>query len=287
MEYCSYFIENRAIFGCYPQENIRNLERMGVRFFFDLTNKEEQEKLNKYITLYHYDNFPIKDRYIPRDIHEFCKFVVKIAHIINNLKDNEKVYVHCKGGHGRAGIVVCCLLSYMYNFPSEEAIRLTTQYHNNRTKMRDKWRRIGSPQTDKQKEFVIRMFKSVFVNGITVKNSFYFLSNNSRHSVVYNGTVYKNANICYYANTYPEKARELMCCANFHDFNRIVNTIENTCDNKDKREELLTNVLSYKLQTYNDVYGVLKKTFLRPIKYVEDGIDVGNIYVKLRHELLK
>ena len=162
---------------------------------------------------------------------------------------------------------------YMYDLSSEEAIRLTNKYHNNRTIMRDKWRKIGSPQTDKQKEFVTRMFKPVFINGITVKNSFYFLSNNSRHSVVYNGTVYKNTNICYYANTYPEKARELMCCANFHDFNRIVNTIENTCDNKDKREELLTNVLSYKLQTYNDVYGVLKKTFLRPITYVEDGID--------------
>ena len=39
-----------------------------------------------------------------------------------------------------------------------KALELTTQYHNERKQMRQKWRDIGSPQTKTQKGFVHRLF---------------------------------------------------------------------------------------------------------------------------------
>jgi hypothetical protein len=42
MERCSYFIENKALFGSYPnQETVKYLESIGVVCFVDLTNKDE------------------------------------------------------------------------------------------------------------------------------------------------------------------------------------------------------------------------------------------------------
>jgi len=38
------------------------------------------------------------------------------------LNEGEKLYMHCWGGRGRAGIVACCLLAKMFKLPAEECI---------------------------------------------------------------------------------------------------------------------------------------------------------------------
>ena len=43
-----------------------------------------------------------------------------------------------------------------------EAIELTTEAHSKRLVMREKWRRMGSPQTFFQKKFVHKMFTNLF-----------------------------------------------------------------------------------------------------------------------------
>ena len=78
------------------------------------------------------------------------------------MEKDQKVYLHCKGGHGRSGIVVACILCHIYSILPEEALRLTTAYHSQRPTMRPKWREIGSPQTRQQKSFVVRMFKPMY-----------------------------------------------------------------------------------------------------------------------------
>ena len=40
---------------------------------------------------------------------------------------------------------------------------------------------------------------TLLINRINTKNTFYNLSNNSRHSITYKEIKYKNVNICYYA----------------------------------------------------------------------------------------
>ena len=174
-EYSSYFDNNKCLFGSYPkQENVRQLEDIGVRYFINLTNEDLYNYLVSKSSVK--IKYIITDRYIPTNIYTYCKFIHRISNIINNLEDNEKIYIHCKGGHGRAGIVVACLLCYHYKYTSTQSLKLTTTYHNQRTVMREKWRNIGSPQTPLQKNFVIRLFKPIYLTNIDNINTYYQLS---------------------------------------------------------------------------------------------------------------
>jgi len=47
--------------------------------------------------------------------------------LVNQLENN-KLYIHCRGGHGRAGLVVACLLCSIYDYPPEKSIELTSKY---------------------------------------------------------------------------------------------------------------------------------------------------------------
>ena len=161
MERSSYFIEKKGLFGSFPeQEAVKELEDSGVRHFIDLTHSNES-KIVPYKTKYNYISFPITDHQIPRDIPKFSAFIVRIADIICNLKNEEMVYIHCKGGHGRSGIVVASLLCRIFDLTPTQALEHTTLYHSNRKSMREKWRKIGSPQTYQQKNFVYQLYKRV------------------------------------------------------------------------------------------------------------------------------
>jgi ribA/ribD-fused uncharacterized protein len=154
MNRASYFIKDKALFGSFPtQSAVDELEKEGVRFFVDLTCIGEQ-KIVPYKTNGKYISYPIIDHNTPTDIFKFIYFIIKIGNIINVLEQDERVYIHCKGGHGRAGVVVAVLLCHMFNLPPEMAITYTTKYHNKRFDMKDKWRKLGSPQTLYQKSFV-------------------------------------------------------------------------------------------------------------------------------------
>ena len=163
MERSSYFIENKALFGSYPtQKSIDELEKNGVKYFINLTYNIEK-KITPYKTNYIYINYPIHDQGVPKDIKSFSKFILNIVTIINSLKNNELIYIHCKGGHGRSGLVVACLLCYIYNLHPKNALLQTKHYHNNRPVMNHKWRLIGSPQTIEQKNFVYKFFKPLIL----------------------------------------------------------------------------------------------------------------------------
>jgi len=166
MDRSSYFIKDKALFGSFPTKDaITELEKEGVRYFIDLTFPDENN-ITPYFTKYKYISFPIKDRYYPENKHEFTEFILKIADIIVNLNDGEKVYIHCKGGHGRSGVVVSILLYHLFNLSPESALEHTKKSHNDRLVMRDKWRKIGSPQTYQQKIFVHN-----FCNSLTFTNT--------------------------------------------------------------------------------------------------------------------
>lgn len=187
MNRSSYFIKNKAIFGCFPsQSDIKELEEEGVKYFVNLTFNDEN-KIIPYKTKYNYISFPIKDRSIPINNvlnQDFTKFIFRISKIIIELKNDHKIYIHCKGGHGRSGIVVAILLCHIFNFSPSKALEHTTKSHNNRLIMREKWRKIGSPQTYHQKLFVYNFCKPIFFckSGKSGKTSGF--SNFSPHSVL-------------------------------------------------------------------------------------------------------
>ena len=99
MDNSSYFIKDRALFGSFPsQESVLELEENGVRYFVDLTDISKEKKIFAYSTKYTYINYSIDDHSIPNDIITFSAFIIKISNIIKNLKKDERVYIHCKGG---------------------------------------------------------------------------------------------------------------------------------------------------------------------------------------------
>ena len=112
----SMFIENRAYFGGYPtQEFLEELEsEHNVRYFIDLTCDNEKG-ITPYTTKYNYIRYPILDNRIPDNIISFVLFIIKLKKIIDSLNNTtDKIYIHCRGGHGRSGIVVASLLCYIY-----------------------------------------------------------------------------------------------------------------------------------------------------------------------------
>lgn len=163
MDTCSYFLDNKALFGSYPTQDIVNsMENFGVRFFVDLTNKTEK-KITQYKTQHTYINFPIKDNSVPESDNAFVKFIYNLMFHISRLKENEKMYIHCKGGHGRSGLVVACLCSCLFYKNAEESLKYTSFCHSNRKTMRDIWRQKGSPQTNEQKNYVKKLCRKIFI----------------------------------------------------------------------------------------------------------------------------
>lgn len=176
MDVSSYFIENKALFGCYPtNDDILYFEKIGVKYFIDLTEhgKLPPYNLSTQSTLVKY---PIPDMKIPTNITYFCSFILHIENILKNLKEGEKIYVHCKGGNGRAGLVVACLLVRYHNMNALDALQLTHKYHSERKNLKLKWRLLGSPQTMSQKNFVIKLFTPFCIyRDVLIGNKFGFV----------------------------------------------------------------------------------------------------------------
>lgn len=161
---CSYFVDKKALFGGFPsQEDVKILEANGVRYFVDLTNHAETN-IVPYTTAYSYFNFPIPDHGIPDDIPGWCMLILELKELITDLDNRQQVYVHCKGGHGRCGLVVANLLCLIENLTPSESIQKTTFYHNKRVHMKTKWKHKGSPQTQLQIRFIENLFKPFYIH---------------------------------------------------------------------------------------------------------------------------
>lgn len=200
MDRCSYFIQDISLFGSYPpQEFADHLQEMGVEYFVDLT-----EESDKHIVKYHVSgntkkiNYPIRDKDIPNNTRTFSAFILALMEIIKNKK---KMYVHCRGGHGRSGIVVACLIKLYYDIDADKALDLTYECHQKRRVMRDRWRQLGSPQTLSQKKFVKDLFCQVYYNNYNIDNNYMSNFYTSVMVVDINGRRVKfyNADACYQA----------------------------------------------------------------------------------------
>ena len=150
---------------------MRKLVRAGVTCFVNLVGHGELAQLFDYradvmkiaqasrqdtLTLA-FIHHPIPDGGVCKD-EELLNVVNKLAHM---LKDGHVVFVHCYGGHGRAGVLCAVLLGLAYRLGAEDALARIQAYHNMRE---DNEARVGlglSPQTPVQHEQVTRMLNLV------------------------------------------------------------------------------------------------------------------------------
>ncbi|GHV50397.1 hypothetical protein AGMMS49579_03920 [Spirochaetia bacterium] len=157
MDKYSVFIKDKVLFGSYPsQEDVYFLEKNGVTWFVNLTYNNERN-IKPYTSNYNVLKFSIKDRNIPKDMIKWKTFLLKLKDIIDNLNDNEKMYIHCRGGHGRSCLTISCLACLIYNIKPLESIKQTTIMHNKRTTVKRDW---PQPQSFKQMNFVEDLFNN-------------------------------------------------------------------------------------------------------------------------------
>jgi len=159
MDYLSV-INDSISFGKYPgfpndpKTSIECLESNGFNVFVDLTNKGDNMKthdvVQKYTTNGKYYSFPIIDRKTP-ELKTFHAFIKKI---ISELEEDDKIYVHCRGGHGRAAVFTASFLVIKNGYSADKALKTVYEAHQKRNIMPDRWRSLGAPQTKKQKDFV-------------------------------------------------------------------------------------------------------------------------------------
>ena len=266
MEKYSYFIEKKAMFGSFPNQKLmEHLDKLGVDYFINLTYDHEK-KIKPYKTDKNTIHFPIKDHDIPNNLLLFSKFILKLIDIIKN-KDNI-IYIHCKGGHGRSGIVVACLLSLLFKIDGENAITLTTQYHNTRTDLKHKWKMMGSPQTKKQKIFV-KKFTNPFYFVRSYKNGkSEGFSNFSSHKISIANLGNFNSSICAYnayVNSHDKKYvnKQEMCLNPYRS--KYIEIKNNKIISDTEKIEIMYTILKHKFQQNQKIKKNLMNTFLRPI----------------------
>lgn len=252
MDNCSFFIDGVALFGSFPsQQDVFELENIGVRYFINLTY-EGEKKIKPYITNYTYISFPLVDRNIPEDKFKYSVFITKIVNLILSVKNGDIIYIHCKGGHGRSGVVVSCILCLLYNWKAKYSIKYTNMKHNERLNMKSFWRRVGSPQTRQQKDFVLNFYKPLYINSIPI------LCLNSKSTIVMNKIKFDNI-----VELYLQNRKE--CHINNYNF--------------------LLYIIFLKVIQNKEVLKALLNTFSRPLLYIPEYNEpiLSNLHIVLMY----
>jgi len=168
-DFCSLVLPHRLYFGGFPSETaLQQLQELGVTYMVDLTTPEEK----KILTPYHkklqtmvYLNFPIEDNQVPMDEEAFRDFLVWTASIL----DKECLYIHCKGGHGRSGMVAASLLCYLYHWEPSHAIAHVTRAHQTRETLSPRWKHRLCPANKNQRVFIETLFSEKILSPETLE----------------------------------------------------------------------------------------------------------------------
>lgn len=171
--FCSKYIKDIVYFGGYPSEDwFKELIDFGITCFVDLTTNAEKENLEYNYKFKNTIFFPIRDNQAPLVIDNYIKFIIRLSNLIEK---KEKIYIHCKGGHGRSGMVIASLMCYLENMFPREAIDLTTRIHSVRILMKDKYRNRKCPENYKQRKFIFDLFRPIIVSKQDPQNLFEFI----------------------------------------------------------------------------------------------------------------
>jgi len=102
-----------------------------------------------------FDHCPIKDCSTIAD-----EIVFGLAKkLVDAIHNGDVIYLHCWGGHGRTGVMVCLILHLMYGLNADEALRRCQLLHDTRRRYIE----VSSPQTFAQQEQVRRIIERSFL----------------------------------------------------------------------------------------------------------------------------
>lgn len=170
LEFCSRLeTDPRLFFGGYPtSQQVHELKEKGFRYIVDCTTAQEKKRLSVYdpkeVGLV-YISFPIQDNCVPKETETFFEFIGWISYLIEHMEANEFMYIHCKGGHGRSGLICASLLCHIYGMSPAFSIQEVSWAHKNRPALAPKWKHRLCPSNEIQRIFVHKcFFKSIHKN---------------------------------------------------------------------------------------------------------------------------
>eukprot|EP00164_Ancoracysta_twista_P003603 GFYU01004825.1.p1 GENE.GFYU01004825.1~~GFYU01004825.1.p1 ORF type:complete len:196 (-),score=21.68 GFYU01004825.1:393-980(-) len=173
-ENSNWVIRDHLMQGAYPgsvkfKKHIETLDKIvksGIDTFVCLVEDHELARLNSYpFVVRHlleeandsrqmeFLRYPIVDMNVTTD-----ENVVQIVNsVIAKLEAGKKVYVHCWGGHGRAGTVISIVLGKLYGIDGDKAMEICGKFHQTREVTNG----FVSPQADSQFEQVRRVVQQL------------------------------------------------------------------------------------------------------------------------------
>ena len=148
-------VNDQIYFGKYPDDDVlKSLKDLNIKLIVDLTHFTD--RLSNYSSIEGIKRleFPIVDMGIQED-ELTLQYVLFIKSLF--LNGDNPVYIHCRGGHGRSGVITCLLYGLLYDKTAEESLECIKEAHDSRKQMSRRMRIIGSPQTIEQKLQVMRL----------------------------------------------------------------------------------------------------------------------------------
>jgi Cyclin-dependent kinase inhibitor 3 (CDKN3) len=140
--------EHPAGFGQDIRERLERLHLAGVNAFFDLTEEGEEPEYRSLLPAdAEYRRFPIGDQGVPLNVNETRALLTAIQ---DALTRRRRVYLHCRAGIGRTGLVVGCLLAEEIGDGKKALARLNELWPQSARATH--WPRI--PQTPAQADYI-------------------------------------------------------------------------------------------------------------------------------------
>jgi protein-tyrosine phosphatase len=125
-----------------------------------LANKSMYELLQTETETATFEHLPIVDLKTTDDY----KILALAKKLVKDYHSGVRMYIHCWGGHGRTGTVVCLMLYLMYGLSEEEIFAYCDKVHRQRTNLPEVYNNItceyeivSSPQKPEQFEQVRRI----------------------------------------------------------------------------------------------------------------------------------
>lgn len=140
-------------------------QQTGYRPYFTdveklLANKFRYELLRTETETATFEHLPIVDLKTTEDY----KVLALAKKLVKDYHNGIRIYIHCWGGHGRTGTVVCLMLYLMYGISVEEIFAYCDKVHRQRTlipevynNINHKFELVSSPQKPEQFEQVKRI----------------------------------------------------------------------------------------------------------------------------------
>jgi hypothetical protein len=187
-----------SYFGAYPTaECIQLLYDQHFDYMINLTVYQEKNLVpykDPPIKVLYY---PIKDNNVPLNWENFSYLVVWLS---KQIEQGKRMFIHCKGGHGRSCLLITCIIYYLSErMNAREAIEHTVYIHNQRSDMSIRWKGIKSPFSKSQYIFLYK-----FLNPICILKSYNNgyqagFSGSSLFEIEYDSVSYSNLDAAFQA----------------------------------------------------------------------------------------